>query len=589
MAQYEINGQVYETARELTEDELNRFVSSLGLVEARGKKGAEWLPTAGGVVGGVVGGLVGGVPGAMVGGGAGSAAGEAARQAMTGEETDPGAMIKEYGLGMMGEGAGQMIGRAPSAAVRASKGALGIEKETPQQAFSLAERQAAQQTAQETGSSIPASRMGGGFPQLLEGISRTGLGEGSFVGAEKELGQAFTNEAKSIVDSVSSRPMTDIEVGDALRSTFEQADKAFKDKVAPFYQQIEQLGGNVPIFTDNMANKASQEINKAMQMTRTGRPVGMDEETLRLLKDVSQLKSVLSFSQAHELRSQLLRQQRAMGNKYGPNSEASKILQQQVMDLSKAMDDGASALSPRLQRLYSGVNSEYKRVMKDMYDDVVVKLLNKTPERLGESMARTGNVTEVLRLRKALNQARQQGQPTGMLEENLLQGYLTEITKGLDGSLDNLVTLSEKMKDKKFKRTFNVMMDINPTAKSNLMKIMKAAEISAKDNAPTILQGKGGMGGILNTVAMATAGGAGYAAGGVGGATSVIGGALATQGLLAKLLTSPKTTNIMLSAEKLANKRGVDAALKFLEKSQPFRRWLGQELVRSEVGPKFGE
>lgn len=226
--------------------------------------------------------------------------------------------------------------------------------------------------------------------------------------------------------------------------------------------------------------------------------------------------------------------------------------------------------------------------MKDMYDDVVVKLLNKTPERLGESISRSGNVTEVLRVRKALNQAKRQGQNVQAIEENLLQGYLVDITKGLDSSIDNFAALSYKMKDKKFKRTYDVMMQINPSAKANMSKLMKAAEIASKGNAPTILQGKGGVGGLLNTVALMS-GTAGYAAGSVSGAGTAVASALGLQLLAGKAMTSPMITNILLSAEGIAQKKGIEAGLQFLDKSQPFRRWMGQELARSDFGPKFGE
>ena len=588
MAQYEINGQVYETARELTDDELASFTRQLGVVEAQGQSAASWIPTITGTFGSIAGGVTAGVPGAIFGGTAGSAGGEYFRQKITGEETDMTKVAKEGALGAMGEGFGQVIGRVAPTVISGVKAGLGLEKEAGREAFSLAERQAAQETAQQLGTSIPASRVGGNFTQLLEGLSRTGLGEGRFIAAEKELAEALTKEAKDITDKVTTNVLSDKEVGDALRTSFEAADQAFKNKIAPFYKQIEDMGGNIPIFTDNMAARANKKLREAMAMTRNGRPVGLDDDAIKILKDIGSVKSTLTFSQANQLRSQLLSQQRAFGNKYGANSEASKLMNEYITALSDAMDLGAESLSPRLKKLYTGVNNEYKTVMKDMYDDVVVNLLNKTPERLGESMARSGNVTEVLKIRKALNQAKRQGQNVKAIEDNLLSGYLVDLTKGLDGELDNFVALNAKMKDKQFKRTYDVMMQINPTAKDNMSKLLKAAEVGARGNAPTILQGKGGVGGLLNTVALVS-GGAGYGAGGVAGAGTAVAGALAVQAATGKLMTSPMMTNIILAAERIAQKDGIAAGIDFLNKSQPFRRWLGQELSRSEFGYKFGE
>jgi len=402
------------------------------------------------------------------------------------------------------------------------------------------------------------------------------------------LAEALTKEAKDIADKATTNALSDLQVGDALRTSFEAADTAFKAKIAPFYKQIETMGGNVPIFVDNMAARASKKLRESMAMTRNGRTVGLDDDAVKILKDISSVKSTLTFSQANQLRSQLLSQQRAFGNKYGPNSEASKLMNEYITSLSKAMDLGAESLSPRLKKLYHGVNTEYKTVIKDLYDDVVVNLLNKTPERLGESMARTGNVTEVLRIRKALNQAKRQGQDVKAIEENLLSGYMIDLTKGLDSSLDNFVALNAKMKDKQFKRTYDVMMQINPAAKDNMSKLLRAAEVASRGNAPTILQGKGGVGGLLNTVALVS-GGAGYAAGSFSGAGTAVAGALALQAAAGKAMTSPMVTNILLAAERIAQTKGIDAGLEFLKKSQPFRRWLGQELSRSDFGYKFGE
>lgn len=589
MAQYEINGQVFESVRELTDAELQDVTLKMGLVQAQGERSADWIPMIGGAAGAAVGGVSGSIPGAMVGSSLGSAGGEALRQKLMGEDTNVENIVKEGALGVVGEGAGQVLGRAVPAVVRGAKAGLGLEKQAPKKMFSLAEREAAQKTAQELGASIPASRVGGNFSQLLEGLSRTGLGEGTFVAADKQLAEALTAEAKDVIEKSTTNAMADIEVGDALRVSFENADRAFKDKIAPFFTQIEKMGGNVPIFVDNIAAKAQKKINQSMALTRSGRTVGLDDDALKILKDIADVKSTLTFSQANQMRSQLLSQQRAFGNKYGPNSEASKLLQETISDLSKAMDTGAEALSPRLKKLYSGVNNEYKTVMKDMYDDVVVKLLNKTPERVGEAISRSGNVTEVLKVRKALQQAKRQGQNVQAIEENLLNGYLNDITKGLNGNMDSFVALNAKLKDKKFKRTYDVMMQINPTAKSNMAKLMNAAEIASKDNLPTILQGKGGVGGLLNTITLLSAGGAGYAAGSYGGAGAAVAGALGLQVIAGRAMTSPMITNLLLSAERIAQKRGIEAGLQFLDKSQPFRRWLGQELARSDFGPKFGE
>lgn len=587
MAQYEINGQVYETARELTPAELEQFIGQLGLLEAQGRQSLKALPVVGGVVGGIGGGAVGGVPGAMAGSGAGSGVGEYLRQQIAGEETDIGAVGKEAAMGVVGEGVGQIIGRVAPVAISAAKSGLGLERQTPREAFTLAERQAAQQTAQELGESIPASRMGGDFSQLLEGFSRSGIGMGRFAAADKQLGAALAKEANNIVESATSRALADVDVGDAVRASLEAADTKFKATVDPVYKKIENLGGNIPVFTPTIKQNAQKLLDEALQMSTSGtRFIGLDDNAVKLLKDFADTNTTLTFSQANDLRSKLLTMQRDMGTKYEANTNVDRYLSQAISALNKSMDTAAAGLSPELRTIYNGVNTEYKNVMSNLYDETVKQLLKKSPERLGESMSRSGNVTEIIKMRKALREAKRQGVDTQGIEENLLQGYMKDITKGLDGSVDDFVLLSEKMKDRKFRRTYDLMMQLNPTAKQNMDKLIHVAKVAGKTNEPTILQGRGGVGGLVNVFTVVGGGTAAYA-GGATAAAPVVVGLVTAQALAAKAMTSPVITNILLAAENIAQKQGIQKAIEFLNKSKPLSRWIGQELSRSELERKI--
>jgi len=587
MARYEINGQVYETARELTPAELEQFIGQLGLLEAQGRQSLKALPVVGGVVGGIGGGAVGGVPGAMAGSGAGSGAGEYLRQQIAGEETDWGDVGKEALMGVAGEGVGQVIGRVAPVAISAAKSGLGLERQTPREAFTLAERQAAQQTAQGLGESIPASRMGGSFSQLLEGFSRSGIGMGRFAAADKQLGAALAKEANNIVESATSRALADVDVGDAVRASLEAADTKFKATVAPVYKKIEDLGGNIPVFTPTIKQNAQKLLDEALQMSTSGtRFIGLDDNAVKLLKDFADTNTALTFSQANDLRSKLLTMQRDMGTKYEANTNVDRYLSEAISALNKSMDTAASGLSPELRTLYNGVNTEYKNVMSNLYDETVKQLLKKNPERLGESMSRSGNVTEIIKMRKALREAKRQGVDTSGIEENLLQGYMKDITKGLDGSVDDFILLGEKMKDRKFRRTYDLMMQLNPTAKQNMDKLIHVAKVAGKTNEPTILQGRGGVGGLVNVFTVVGGGTAAYA-GGAASVAPVVVGLVTAQALAAKAMTTPAITNILLAAENIAQKQGIQKAIEFLNKSKPLSRWIGQELSRSELERKI--
>lgn len=595
---YTINGKTYKSETELSDSDLEELAGGATPPEAEnqgmtfGEATIQNLPAILGTVAPITAnvlapGLSLPFTGAFAAGGA--AAGESLRQYLTGEEADASKMIEEATLGMAGEGIGAGIAKVAPSFVRGAKSVLGLEKQAPNVAIPLAERMAAQETAQQLGTSIPSSRVGGNFSQLLEGMSRAGVGEGSFVAVEKEIGEALTKEVNNIIDSTTSKAMGDIELGNALEASFETAASRVKDAVAPFYNKtIPEQGGGLAVFTSSVNAKATSALNKATALSRSGKtPVGMEPETIRLLKQMSDVKDIMSFADAHALRSDLLRQSRALGNKYGADNEFAKVLKESVVIVNKQMDEAAKNFNPQLQKAYKAVSNKYRRTMEDLYDDVTVSLLKKSPERVGESISRTGNVTEVLKTRKALQRAKIEGVDVKALEDNLLMGYLQGITKGLDGSLDNFLTLSEKLNDKKFKRTYDTMMQINPTAKGNIDKLINAAKVAAKGNQPTIMQGKFGTGGLANTVVLLQGTGAGLGAmteAGAGAGMAVATGFMGTQLAISKILTSPTATNALLAAERIAQKKGFEAGLDFLSKAKPIRRIFGQEFSRSSEG-----
>lgn len=513
--------------------------------------------------------------------GGGSMAGEALRQYLTDTPADFPKQVKEGVYGVAGEGMGAAVASVGPSLVAGIKSSLGLSKKAPRQAIPLAARMEAQQVARQAGTSIPASRIGGNFAQALEGVSRAGFGEGAFIAADKQLGTALTKEVKDIVDSSVVNAVTDKEAGDALTLAFSTAESRVKEAVAPFYNKvIPEQGGGVGVYTTSLGAKAQSLLNKSFAKTRSGRSVGLESEDLQLLKDLSDVKTVMSFADAHELRSSLLRQKRALGNKYGADNEFSTLLTNSISTLNKQMDTAATNFNPQLLRAYKAVSLKYGRTMSDLYDDVVVGVLKKNPEKIGETIGRTGNVTEVLKVRKALQRAKIEGINVEPLQENLLNGYLTEITKNLDGSLDNLTGLAEKMTDKKFKRTFDVMTQLKPDIKSNIAKILRATNIAAQGSAPTILQGRLGAGGLVNSIGPLMAGSVAYGTGSYAAGAAVI----AAQMVVSQILKSPAATNALLAAERIAQKEGLDAAIDFLSKAKPIRRVIGQELARGEVG-----
>lgn len=516
---------------------------------------------------------------------AGSMAGETSRQMLEKEPISVQKIGQEGLLGAFGEGVGKLIEKGVPAVVRGAKGVFGVGEEAPRAAIPLAERQMAQQTVQRLGESIPASRVGGELAQLFEGVSRAGVGQGSFKAAEERIGQAMNKELNNIITNVTSRPMTDVQVGEALKKTLEAAETEVKKAVAPFYTQvIPSRGANVPVDLSVLNKEAQATLTKAMSMSRSGRtPLGLEAEDVGLLRMLSDVKPNMTFAEAHELRSNLLSQSRKLESKYGPDNEFTRLVKGAVKTVNNQMDTAAEAFDPQLKQLYRETSKQYKDAMSTLFDKTIVQLLNKNPEKVGDAIAQSGNVTEALKVRQALALAsRNNVAGTKELEENLLRGYLQNISKGFNNDLTDFVALGDKLRDPKFKRTFNVVMQINPAVRGNVEKLIRAARVAADESKPSMLGG--------GSVAAATTSAAVLpvlaAGGGAAAAASTGMGALAALGLsqavLAKVLTSPSATNTLLAAEKAFQSGAPAKAAEIINNSKTIQRIIAQTAVRTE-------
>jgi hypothetical protein len=515
---------------------------------------------------------------------AGGMAGEASRQQLQGEPLSVQKIGQEGLLGAVGEGIGQLVSRGVPATIRGIKSVLGVGEEAPRSTFPLPERELAQQTVQALGETIPASRVGGELGQLFEGVSRAGVGAGTFAAAEARIGQAMQRELDTITNNVASMPMTDVQTGEALKVALESAEQKVKQAVAPFYNQvIPARGRNVPVDLKALSTEAKQTMSKALSMSQSGKtPLGLEAEDVGLLKQLSDVKANMTFAEAHELRSNLLAQSRKLESKYGPDNDFSRLVKGAIKTVNEQMDAAAEAFDPELKRLYKKTSSEYRDAMSTLYDKTVVKVLNKNPEKVGDALAVSGNVTEALKVRQALALARKNKVPgVDAIEENLMRSYLQQISKGMDGNLNDFVALGDKLRDPKFRRTFTVMMQIKPDVRSNIEKLIRAARVAADQSKPSMLGG-----GAIAAATASSAMAAGMAAGGVQGAVSGGMGGLAilgtVQAAMAKILTSPSATNTLLAAERALQSGNTAKAVEILQSSQTIQRLIGQTAVRTE-------
>ena len=363
-----------------------------------------------------------------------------------------------------------------------------------------------------------------------------------------------------------------------LSKSLDDAGDLFTAKVAPFYERVlDKKGKAVIVDTAPVANAAKEIVNQAKALSTSGRTaVAIDPDDLAQLNRLADTAGTMSFRQAHEFRSALLRQSRILETKYGQGTPLTQTINSAVDTINKQMDSAAQTFNPQVQKEYRAVSAEYKRAMSTLYDDTVVKLLQKNPEKIGDAIGQSGNMTEALKVKKALRFAKEQGVAgTDEIFDNFLSGYLQSVFKSSGDDVGSFARLGEKLdQDKKFSRTFYTVLADKPIIKENISKLVKTAQIAEKENKPTILSGIFGTGaqGALVT---------GVGASVMGAPTDIIAQIALTQAGLAKVLTNRTATNILLKAEGLAQRGEQTKAIQLIRDSKVIQRALGQEFART--------
>lgn len=594
MPTYTINGRRFTSETPLSESDLEELAASSGVAAAPaeppsrmqqlGSAFVEQLPAIGAVAAPVAttlatGGI--GLPAALGTAGVGAAAGETLKQMIQGRTApDVPKIAQEAALGVAGEGFGQAIVPAIRGAVGVAKGVLGLPQQTARQLATLDERQAAQQLLQQQGATLSAGQVGGPASQLFEGLTRAGLGEGAFAANQKAIGTALQNEKNAIVNSIGDANLDAVEAGKLLKTTLDNASTVFSDKIAPFYERIlDKKGKAVVVDTQPVANAAAKIVTEAKALSTSGKTaVALDPDDLAQLTRLSDTGNTMTFSQAHDFRSKLLRQARILETKYGQGTPLANTVNDAIATVNKQMDAAALEMNPQLLKEYRAVSAEYKRAMGTLYDETLVKLLQKNPEKIGDAIGQSGNMTEALKVKKALRFAKEQGiKGTNEIFDNFLSGYLQSVFKSSGDEIGGFVRLSERLStDPKFNRTFYTVLADKPVVKENIKNLINAAKIAERENKPTILSGVFGTGaqGALIT-------GAGAAA--LGTPVDIIAQIAAAQAAGASILTNKAVTNTLLRAEEIAQKVGQTQAYDYLAKSKVIQRFLGQEVTRSQA------
>jgi hypothetical protein len=428
-------------------------------------------------------------------------------------------------------------------------------------------KRVAQELLQKYGGSLTEYQITGTTgAKVRESVGRSGFsGQSTFDQLAETNLNALRQERDKILDTVSDEAIPSIQAGQGVRDIIQTANTRLSEAVSPFYEQeLPARGFNLLVDFNPIKSKAFETLKRAEKLTETGNPAAVyGDDVARVLKDISNLSSDVSFAQAHQLRSILNSRLRDLKVEVGKNSPVVAELSKAVKSIDDAMDTSAKQMDPELLARYRSTQQFYKESLDKLFPETVLKILVKEPERIGEAIYKAGNQSEIRAIKDALAQAKtiDPALDSKAIQQSLNRGYVESFLgeQGAENTLKEFVNINDKLrKDAKFRRTFEEAL--SPEAQNSIRALSKSAELSAKtpgSGLSLFIAGKQADA-ASSVAAVLGTGTALYQDPLLGAAVGA--GVLLTPKILAKIATNPKAANQLVGLEKEISKTGMTGA-----------------------------
>lgn len=407
----------------------------------------------------------------LFGSSVGTAVGTGLEQAITGEFT-PSQFAKNLAENAVWDVGGNLVFQVGGQAIKVGKEALqglGFGQNAIPDAKIAAQKFLAQSSQPqatltrsqllETPGSISAER-----------IARGGTGAPVFGAQEQAVKKAVEEGKTNFFNKLDTDPEFNAIVGQGLSAdyasgaSFKNAvDRAFtslKAEVDPFYETLGTQGKNVAVDFSPIKQAAQNELDSAKAISSTGKAgSALSADVAEELRNVADIKGTINFAQAHQYRSNLLGRIRELEQSEVRPTNLIRILKTTVKQLEDKMDEGAKLFDPALKKEYDKISQFYKEGVTELYPQTVIKALQKNPERVGESLFRVGNETEVIDTIKAARRIEtltaKSTNPikSDQILNSLRFGYLD----GVLSTFESTAKLATDLDNPKFARGFNAL------------------------------------------------------------------------------------------------------------------------------------
>lgn len=420
-----------------------------------------------------------------------------------------------------------------------------------------------QQLLQEEGASLTRFQAEpSAIRKTAESVARSGVtGQGVFNKQQELVNTALTSTRNKILNSISEAPREAIATGRNYLQILEDADQALSDTVSPFYKNLAERSQNVLVDFNPVKNKAFTTLESAKKLTETGNAATiLGDDVARELNNISNVVSDLTFDQAHQYRSILNKRLRGLKSEVGPDSPVVAKLTEAVKMLDTQMDEAAKKLDPTLLQEYRATSKLYKDSITELYPEMLQNIIKKAPERIGEAIFQSGNVSQVEDAYKALARAKKLDPNINVaqVKADLQRGYLESFfgQEGSEITAETLGNLSKKLTDPKFKRTFEATLD--KETQNRVKLLANAGRVSSEKPGAALSLFVAGKQADAVSLLAAAAGGSAIAGGLDPLVAGIVGtGLLFTPKVLAKMSTNPKAVNEILKLDAQQKKSGL--------------------------------
>lgn len=497
-------------------------------------------PVPGGAFAGstVLGPMIGSLIGTVAGTSIGTSAQQIAEQAR-GKKMSASEVLLEQGSNVAEQALWDVAGNVIGAGV-----AKGISKFSP---VARSGAGIAEQALRKEGGTLSASQaVESPTLSLAESFARAGAGgKGQFIELDKRNADALQAIKDSLIQSITKDPVNDRVAGKVFQDAISKGDSAHQIASTALYKQFDQQAGNVLV--DSLPTQKIG-LDLAEQFKRIGN-VGKSDAGGRLIDQLSNLPNTLTFSDAHILRSNLLATIRDL-RASGTETRALKTATDAMKQIDASMEQSAKSLPKNLFDQYRQISAFYRKGKEAFSNEIVSELVRTQPERVGESLFRTGNVSEIIQAKASLRQAARFDNTVdeSAIWKRLQAGYLNHLlTSRTAVNLEGETTAQNLMKqlaDAKTDRQFAVMF--NEQQRQAIADFGRTAYLTLR-NKPTqfgilapLLQA-GAIGNLLSGGAM------------TGTQPSPLRdvGILVSPYVIANVLTNPKAVSVLIRGLKI--------------------------------------